>query len=148
MRFASTGFSKEEIKFVLRILNDPKAWGVPFQHVEATKNHEIVIHKLSKSKINALFPNEKHLHGLSVCDSRENPIRIYFSAENWDSVPLASGYTDIMRYRTYLVLHEFGHALGHGHESCPSPNTPAPVMMQQTKGTGECYPDPWVKKLF
>jgi hypothetical protein len=46
----------------------------------------------------------------------------------------------------YLILHEFGHALGHGHEKCEGSGKPAHVMMQQTLGTGLCYPDPWVIK--
>ena len=38
--------------------------------------------------------------------------------------------------------HETGHWLGHGHRGLCRAG-PAPVMMQQSKGTGACSFNPW-----
>ena len=46
-------------------------------------------------------------------------------------------------YRIMIVNHESGHWLGFRHASCPGSGQPAPVMMQQSKGTDPCTPNPW-----
>ena len=46
-------------------------------------------------------------------------------------------------YRHLVVNHETGHWLGRGHVGCPPGGGPAPVMMQQSKGTGACRFNPW-----
>jgi hypothetical protein len=51
--------------------------------------------------------------------------------------------TDLASYRDYLVSHEVGHGLGHGHVHCPGAGQPAPVMVQQTKDLEGCSAWPW-----
>ena len=75
-----------------------------------------------------------------------------FSCRNGDSLWLNSdrwtGAVDdwassLEEYRQYLVNHEMGHFLGFGHVGCPGAGELAPVMMQQTKGIGDCAPNSW-----
>jgi hypothetical protein len=50
---------------------------------------------------------------------------------------------DLTSYRDYLVSHEVGHGLGHGHDHCPGAGKPSPVMVQQTKDLEGCTAWPW-----
>ena len=50
---------------------------------------------------------------------------------------------DLASYRDYLVSHEVGHGLGHGHVHCSGAGRPAPVMVQQTKDLEGCTAWPW-----
>ncbi|MGZ3144303.1 DUF3152 domain-containing protein [Lentzea chajnantorensis] len=56
---------------------------------------------------------------------------VYVSAPRWFRGAESFG-GDLAGYRKYLVNHEVGHHLGHGHEVCPQDGALAPVMMQQT----------------
>ncbi|HSK17147.1 MAG TPA: DUF3152 domain-containing protein [Gaiellaceae bacterium] len=67
--------------------------------------------------------------------------RAVLNALRWEQGAQAFG-GDLARYRAYLVNHEVGHLLGHGHRGCPAPGVRAPVMMQQTKGVGACRANP------
>lgn len=69
---------------------------------------------------------------------------VVFNSDRWFG---GSDYLDISvpRYRHMLVYHEVGHTLGQRHRTCPGPG-PAPVMMQQSKGTGACRPNEYPTK--
>ena len=45
-------------------------------------------------------------------------------------------------YRTYIVNHEMGHALGRYHSECTCDGCDVPVMVQQTLSIGNCKPNP------
>jgi hypothetical protein len=74
--------------------------------------------------------------------SCHNGGRVILNVNRWEMgssewpLPLAE-------YRAYMVNHEVGHALGHGHVNSPGEGEVAPVMMQQTKGLDGCLPNAW-----
>ncbi len=70
------------------------------------------------------------------------PQRAIINLDRWQLGAEASGL-DLPSYRSYLISHEVGHTLGHSHVDCPAADAPAPVMMQQTHGIGDCAPNPW-----
>ncbi|MEQ4301774.1 DUF3152 domain-containing protein [Plantactinospora sp. B6F1] len=71
--------------------------------------------------------------------------RVIINLERWmRSVPhYVEAKVPLDRYRTYVVNHEVGHELGHGHERCPRDGRAAPVMMQQTLFLDGCVANPW-----
>jgi hypothetical protein len=60
--------------------------------------------------------------------------RVVINIARWvRGAPAYAGRLDV--YRTYVINHEVGHALGHLHAHACLSNGLAPVMMQQTIGT-------------
>lgn len=77
----------------------------------------------------------------------------YFSCRNGDTIGINvnrwNTATDwwpatLHVYRSYVINHEVGHYLGHGHATCPGPGEPAAVMQQQTKRLDGCVANGWV----
>ena len=68
-----------------------------------------------------------------------NGNEIWLNAWRWIHGAPASKLP-LERYRQYVVTHEMGHSLGHDHVKCRG-SGPAPVMMQQTLGIGNCTPN-------
>lgn len=68
--------------------------------------------------------------------------KVVLNVRRWtESVP---GYADnLPDYRQYMVNHEVGHGLYHGHVECPGKGDLAPIMLQQSKGLDGCAQNPW-----
>lgn len=81
-------------------------------------------------------------HGDTSCETSAHVVLNY---KLWmRGVPYFKGLLD--QYREYMVNHEVGHALGHGHQYCSRKGAYAPVMQQQTLGLHGCQPWPWPKR--
>ena len=81
-------------------------------------------------------------HGDTSCDTSAHVVLNY---KLWmRGVPYFKG--QLAQYRAYMVNHEVGHALGHGHQVCSRKGAFAPVMLQQTLGLQGCKPWPWPKR--
>jgi hypothetical protein len=126
---------------VASILNDPRGWGaggqLAFQPV-TDDDPDLRLVLASPGMADRLcFP--LRTGGKYSCRNHDT---VVLNLARWESgTEEYAGNLEI--YRQYLVNHEVGHYLGHGHTSCPGTEEPAPVMMQQTKGLGECSLNGW-----
>jgi hypothetical protein len=68
--------------------------------------------------------------------------RAVINAMRWHN-GAASYAGDLASYRIYVVNHEVGHALGHGHRTSCGAGGYAYVMIQQTKSLYGCKRNPW-----
>lgn len=122
------------------ILTDPRGWqpieGVAFSRVTGAADFELII--ASPALVDRLCYPLDTVGQLSC----RNGNKVILNALRWaTAVPWFNGRMDL--YRSYLVNHEVGHRLGHGHAQCHGAGQPAPVMMQQSKGIGACRANPW-----
>ncbi|WP_304609572.1 DUF3152 domain-containing protein [Planomonospora sp. ID67723] len=128
---------KEFAREVHRILNDRRGWGFRFHRVSRGP----VRIRVSLSSPAMTDRRCLPLRTLSML-SCWNGGRAVINAVRWnEGVPGYRG--DIASYREYVINHEVGHGLGHGHVPCPGPGRRAPIMLQQTKSLYGCRPNPW-----
>jgi hypothetical protein len=128
----------ENIAFLIATyLNSPHGWGYFFEPV--TKNEDVLIRLSSPKTIKSKCGLPQNLSCAEM-----NGKNMYLNADRWfHGAPKSKQNLD--GYRQYVVLHEMGHILGHEHKKCPCKGCPAPIMMQQTLGIGECKPNTHVR---
>ena len=124
---------------VLRTLNDDRSWShAGTRSFARTSGPAEVVVVLASPATSARLCRPLVTYGRLSCRSGNRAI---LTSYRW-----ARGtpeFESVAQYRQYVVNHEVGHVLGHGHESCPGPGRRAPVMQQQTKRVAPCRPNPW-----
>jgi Protein of unknown function (DUF3152) len=129
---------------VQRILLSPRGWtgagGLALQRVDSgvidlrvTLARPAMVDKLC-------FP--LRTRGVADCFNRG---RAVINLDRWTRGSRPWG-RDLVHYRDYLINHEVGHGLGHGHRFCPGPGRRSFVMMQQTGTAFGCRTQPWPRR--
>lgn len=127
-------------RLVQQTYDDPRGWrggGVRFRQVGSGGAFTVVLAEAGR------------VPGFSPVCSAEWSCRVgryvVINQTRWQHAsPAWNGAKGSLRgYRHMVVNHETGHWLGKGHASCPGRGALAPVMMQQSKGTGRCRFNPW-----
>ncbi|MDT7788855.1 MAG: hypothetical protein QOF58_7274 [Pseudonocardiales bacterium] len=120
-------------------LSDPRSWigtkQVALQRVEPNENPDFIVSLTSTKTTHTLCGKE-----IPFETSCWNPgtKRVIINVARWVRGAMVYG-PDLSGYRTYVINHEVGHALGSGHAACPENGAPAPVMMQQTFGVSNDF---------
>jgi hypothetical protein len=126
---------------VSAVLSDPRSWiGTGrwrLRQVAAGAHYDFTIYLVSPTTRDKLCGD-----GYDRYTSCRNGNSVVLNVARWvHGVP--SYGTNLADYRTYMINHETGHRLYNGHELCPGPGRPAPVMQQQTLGMHGCVPNSW-----
>ncbi|WP_394613749.1 DUF3152 domain-containing protein [Lentzea sp. JNUCC 0626] len=121
------------------ILADPRSWigtkQVALQRVEGNQNPDFTVTLTTTKTTHTLCGKE-----IPFETSCYNPgqKRVVINVARWVRGAMVYG-PDLAGYRTYVINHEVGHALGNGHAACQENDAPAPVMMQQTFGVANDF---------
>lgn len=126
--------------YVGAYLNDPEGWSKHGYFFEPVDSKEQVLIRLSSPKTIEKICGFSNNLSCAELGGR----LMYLNADRWFHGS-AKSKLSLQDYRQYMVSHEIGHILGHEHKKCPCKHCPAPIMMQQTLGIGECSPNTHVK---
>ncbi|MDP9799085.1 hypothetical protein J2S43_007597 [Catenuloplanes nepalensis] len=127
-----------------RILGDQRSWIAAgrfrLQRVAQGQNAEFVIY-LATPKTSEKMCAAGGLATSGYVSCRLTG-QVIINAARWHTAIPDYG-APLADYRAYAINHEVGHQFGHGHEACPGPGSPAPVMQQQTYGLRGCLANAW-----
>ncbi len=126
--------------FAAATLNDARGWarlGVAFERVDS--GGDFTLYLSEASQLPSYDP---------ICDtylSCSVGRNVVINQDRWagGTPAWSNGGGDLTGYRQYVINHEVGHWLGHGHRSCAAAGQPSPLMQQQSVMLGGCTPNPW-----
>jgi hypothetical protein len=125
--------------FVMATLNDSRSWGhggaMTFARTDGPAS---IIVRLASPQTSASQCRPLITGGRLSCSEGSFAI---LTSYRWFHGQ--SEFNGLTQYRQYVVNHEVGHVLGHGHLHCGGAGRLAPVMQQQTKGVAPCRPNAW-----
>lgn len=127
------------------VLGDPRSWiaggEVRLQRVAGTAGADFTV-LLATPATSERICREEWLETEQYTNCRLSDGRVVINLARWLTAVPDYG-APLEEYRAYAINHEVGHQLGHGHERCPGPGLPAPVMQQQTLGLQGCLAYGW-----
>jgi hypothetical protein len=127
--------------YLMAYLNSPDGWsqdGYSFEQVD--HNPRVIIRLSSRKTVSNKCGFSDNLSCAEIGGHE-----IYLNSDRWFHGSRESKLS-LENYRQYMVSHEMGHILGKEHKNCPCIGCHAPIMLQQTRGIGECIPNTNVKK--
>lgn len=137
-------------KIVGAALRDPRGWQgldrirfvqvTPEKRAKGTKPN-VTISLVSPKQTDAMCAPLKTA-GTWSCANKDHAVLNY---RRWAQGTSSYAAKSLGDYRRYVVNHEVGHELGHGHVKCTGKGKAAAVMMQQSKGLDGCKANVWPK---
>lgn len=125
------------------VLGDSRGWakfGYSFEEIEgkAPEGSETLEIILASDEEVEAYCGFKEREGISLSCYDPGAHKIMINLKNW--LGGSKSTLPLERYRTYVINHEVGHALGLDHNVCPAPGQPGSVMQQMTKGPDHVAP--------
>ncbi|WP_144121709.1 DUF3152 domain-containing protein [Catellatospora sichuanensis] len=129
---------------VERIIADPRGWTGGgkhrFQRVAEKATNEFTVYLATAGTTQKMCAaGGLHTEGFTSC---RLPGQLILNLDRWSQAVPGYG-APLPDYQAFALNHELGHQLGYGHEACPAPGKPAPVMQQQSTGLKDCTPNFW-----
>jgi hypothetical protein len=144
---AENGSNQDADEFAAEVddtLSDPRSWTADGRWAfrRASRGRVDFVVRLATPKTVDRICAEGGVTGTNgFVSCRVGPF-VMINLDRWvNAVPDYRG--DVPLYRKYVINHEVGHRLQHGHEACPGPGRLAPVMQQQTFGLTGCKANGW-----
>lgn len=141
----------EFTRMVDAVLGDPRSWTagrqLRFQREPEGVAADFTIHLVTRTTADRMCGTgglDIRVDGVPFTSCRIMH-KVVINLDRWRlSVPdYVNGGIPLETYREYVINHEVGHELGHGHEACPGPGVPGPTMQTQTLGLKGCTANPW-----